>query len=154
MEITVLKKRSDLKANTSVSKYYLQFVHFIDLIREKQLSEPVVQSINTHIDKINAIEDSDKKLKAELRKNQNELLKLLIKENNLVTKNYYRNTWMMIGMGAIGVPIGTSFGVLTKNMGLIAIGLPFGMIVGLLVGLKLDRKAAHAGNQLDIEIKY
>ena len=32
-------------------------------------------------------------------------------------------------------------------MGLITIGLPFGMIVGLLVGLKLDRKA-HAGNQL------
>jgi drug/metabolite transporter (DMT)-like permease len=71
-----------------------------------------------------------------------------------VTKNHYRNTWLALGMGVFGIPLGVTFGVSLGNMGLLGIGLPIGIVVGLAVGSVLDKKAFEAGRQLDLEIKY
>jgi hypothetical protein len=38
-------------------------------------------------------------------------------------------------------------------MGLLAIGLPIGMGIGIAVGTSMDKKAMNEGRQLDIEIK-
>ena len=75
------------------------------------------------------------------------------KELKIVTKNYYRNLWMVLGMSAFGLPLGVAFGLSLGNIGLLAIGLPIGMAIGTLVGSKLDKKALESGKQLDIELK-
>jgi hypothetical protein len=41
-----------------------------------------------------------------------------------------------------------------SNLGLLALGLPLVMGVGVAVGLKMDKKAFKKGRQLHLEIKY
>jgi hypothetical protein len=154
MTIKKLVKRSELKSESKTEQYFNQLNNFLNLISEKDLSITVVENTNSQIDRINNIEDNDKLLKKALRKVQNELLRLIVKEDKLVTINYYRNTWMMLGMGAIGVPLGTAFGLANNNMGLIGIGLPIGMAIGIAIGVNQDKKAKKYGNQIDIEIKF
>ena len=49
----------------------------------------------------------------------------------------------------LGVFVGLSFG----NMGMIGLGFPIGMAVGIGVGSKMDKKAFTEGRQLDFEMK-
>jgi hypothetical protein len=49
----------------------------------------------------------------------------------------------------LGVAVGLSLG----NMGMIGLGFPIGMAVGIGVGSKMDKKAFEEGRQLDLEIK-
>lgn len=57
-------------------------------------------------------------------------------------------------MAAFGVPLGVALGLILDNMGLIGIGLPIGMLIGLAVGAHMDKKALDEGRQIDFEIKY
>ena len=57
-------------------------------------------------------------------------------------------------MTAFGLPIGVVFGLLMKNMGLMAIGLPIGLGVGAAVGSSMDKKALQEGRQIDVEMKF
>ncbi len=57
-------------------------------------------------------------------------------------------------MAAFGLPLGLTFGTSMGNMGLLGLGLPIGMVIGLVLGTAMDKKAAEAGKQLDLEIKY
>ena len=108
MELKNLINRIDLTSKSKLEKYHNQFTHFIDLLRTRNLNETTISEINKQIDLLNSLDSKDKSLKSQYRKSQGNLLRLLTKEHNLVTQNYYRNTWMMIGIGAIGVPIGTA----------------------------------------------
>ena len=56
-------------------------------------------------------------------------------------------------MTAFGLPIGITFGMLMNNMGLLAIGLPIGMGIGIAAGSGMDKKAREEGRQLNIELK-
>ena len=60
---------------------------------------------------------------------------------------------MVLGMSAIGLPIGSAFGLLIGNIGLLGLGLPIGMVIGLLIGYRMDKKAQAEGRQLNIELK-
>lgn len=153
MELLRVKERAEIDNKSKVSLYINQMNLFLDLVQEKNIIKETISRFNIKIEELNSIK-SESELKKKLRKTQGLLLQILTKEHKLVTQNFYRNTWMMVGMGAIGVPIGTAMGLGTKNMGLIGIGLPIGMAIGVVVGLKLDKKAKENGNQLEIEIKY
>ncbi len=76
------------------------------------------------------------------------------KELKIVPRNYYRTTWMVIGMAAFGIPMGAAFGASLGNMAFIGIGLPIGMAIGISVGMGMDKKALKEGRQLDLEIKH
>lgn len=154
MELKRLNDRPEVKANSKTAAYILQMNNFLDLLKDKKINKEVISRFNEKLDRLNNVQGDEKRLKKELRKTQSEMLQILMKEEKLVCKSYYRNTWMMLGMGAIGVPIGTAIGVSSGNMGLIGMGLPLGMAIGVVAGLRLDKKAKDNGNQLDIEIKY
>ncbi|MFW5708571.1 MAG: hypothetical protein ACOC12_11640, partial [Bacteroidota bacterium] len=83
---------------------------------------------------------------------QANIFSFLEKELKLVPANYYRNTWLAIGMAAFGLPIGAAFGILTGNIALIGIGLPIGLAVGMALGSEMDKKAAEEGRQLDLSV--
>ena len=151
MMIIELKQRNEIE-NKRFSKAYTLFGKLLEQLRKKQLPDHIVHYINADIETLNAIKDADKELKKQLIRKQNKLLELLEKELKLVTKNSYRNKWMVLGM-TFGIPFGAIFGTALGNMAFLGIGLPIGMAIGLAIGGEMDKKAAKEGRQLDIEIE-
>lgn len=154
MEIKELIKRPNIEQNKKLHSAYTQFDSLITELREKELNEKIVNSINNGIDQINVGSESEKKLRKQIRKTQSNILKLLEKELKLVSKNHYRNTWLAIGMAVYGIPLGLVFGASMGNMGLLGIGLPIGMAIGLAIGSGMDKKAFDTGRQLDFEANF
>ena len=154
MNIIELKQRETILENSKLNNAYVQLDELIKELTKKDLSQTMVEGINARIVALNSVSDSEKELKKATKDTQSEILKILEKQLKVVPKNYYRNIWMALGMGAFGVPLGVAFGMSIGNMGMMAIGIPIGMAVGLGVGMSMDKKAFEEGRQLDIEIKY
>ncbi len=152
MEIQTLNKRPDLDQNKKLKERYAQFENLLNELKKRDLSDELIGAINDQIEEVNAIKNSDRTLKRQLRKAQLQILKKVEKALKLVVKNHYRNMWLGVGM-ALGVAIGSAIGTGTGNMGLFALGLPLGMAIGIAYGTSLDKKAQEEGKQLDIELK-
>ena len=140
--------------NSSENPAYAQLGALLQELEKKTLSDEVVRSINQDIEELNATSASGSSLEKLAKQQQTNIVKLVEKHHKIVPKNYYRNIWLAVGMSAIGLPIGTLFGLLMGNMALLAIGLPIGMGIGVVVGTNMDKKAAAEGRQLDIELKH
>lgn len=154
MKITALKNRPGIEANKKLSNLFSQFGELLKELRQKNLPTPMLETLNREIRYLNTLDNSTPNLRMEVTKIQTRLIRLLEKEIKLVPKNYYRNIWLTLGMGAFGLPIGVALGALLQNMGLLGIGLPIGMGIGIAFGLSKDKKAFEEGRQLDIALKY
>lgn len=130
-----------------------QFVKLIQEIDKQKLPDDSIEFINDKIKVLNSISATDKSYRELLRKTQSEVLKMLEKQHKIVSKNHYLNKWLLVGMNAVGLPIGAALGISLNNIALLGIGLPIGMIYGYFVGKRLDKKAQTEGRQLDIELK-
>ena len=153
MDIKQLNPRPAIKGNPKLEAAYGQLDRLLSEIRKRKLSDEVIQAINTAIEELNAIPDSDNKLKAKIKKTQDQVVKVLENKHKFVAKNHYRNLWMILGMSAFGLPFGVALGTSLGNMAFLGIGLPIGMAVGLAVGAQMDKKAKEEGRQLDLELK-
>lgn len=130
-----------------------QFVKLIQEIDKQKLPDDSIEFINDKIKVLNSISATDKSYRELLRKTQSEVLKMLEKQHKIVSKNHYLNKWLLVGMNAVGLPIGAALGISLNNIALLGIGLPIGMIYGYFVGKRFDKKAQTEGRQLDIELK-
>ena len=144
-------QRPELSGKTKDS--YNQFERLILEIRKKKLPEEIAFVINRHITQLNSVEDTGKKLRNEIRKEQSKIVGLLAQKLKIVPINYFRKTWFVLGMTVFGIPIGAAFGLSLNNMALLGIGLPIGMSIGLAIGARMDNKAKEEGRQVDIELK-
>jgi hypothetical protein len=135
----------------SLKKQIQKFLQLINELKDIEISESILSTINEEIEKVNQAE-SKKLLTAQLAKSYRNILKIAEKELNLVAKNHYRNMWMAIGMSAFGIPLGVVFGASLNNYGFIGIGLPIGFALGIAIGSKKDKEAQEQGRQLNIEI--
>jgi hypothetical protein len=149
--IAAPKQRTQLPEKTQ--KYYDQVQHLILEIRKRKLPGDLVTVINNRIEALNQLSDTDKALKSEIQKTQSKIVGLLAEKLKIVPINYYRNTWFVLGMTVLGLPMGTALGLSLGNMGLLGLGLPVGMFIGLAMGTRMDKKAEEEGRQLNIEIK-
>jgi len=154
MEINKLRKREDLGTDTKARKAYAKFEKLLDLLSSRELPDQVVTSVNHDVDELNAISNSEKELRKQLKKKQAGIISLLEKETKLVPKNHYQATWMAIGMAAFGIPFGAAFGLALDNMAFLGIGLPIGLAIGLAIGAGMDKKALEEGRQFDFEVEY
>ena len=136
-----------------LDKRIATFQKLVESLNEKEIKDNIATEINVIIDSLNASSTDEKAFRKQLYKTQTKIIALLKKELKIVPKNHYRNVWMGVGMAAFGVPVGVSYGVVTDNMGLLAVGIPIGMVIGMAVGAGLDKKAKQEGKQLDIEIE-
>lgn len=153
MKINLLKERPQLDLESKSGKAYAKFGKLLEELSKRDLSDNIATSINQTIAKINAVDVEGKALWNTIRKEQSRLLKQIEKEMKLVPKGYYRQVWLAVGMAAFGLPLGTVYGLLFKNMAFIGMGLPIGLAIGMAVGDAMDKKAAKEGRQLDIELK-
>lgn len=154
MNLLELHKKENLTENIKLSKVYIQLEELLKELNKKKLSPQVVEHINLEIKELNTSSLTDSRLLKFAKEKRTKIIRLLEKEHKIVPKNYYRNLWLVLGMSAFGLPLGVVFGLMTSNMGLLAIGLPIGMAIGIAVGTKMDNKAQEEGRQLQIEISY
>lgn len=153
MTIHQLTPPSDLEEHPKLGRAYHQMSQLLAELRTRELSPEVINSIHTEVKAINAETGSEKAQRAQLRKSQSRILKLIEKELKLVPKNHYRNLWTALGMSVFGLPLGVAFGASLGNMAFLGFGLPIGLAIGMAVGTHMDKKAAEEGRQLDIELK-
>lgn len=153
MELKELIKRPEIAQNKKLTNAFNQLEKLLIELKKKELPNNIINTINSEIDQVNSVSQSEKELKKQLVKAQNAILKLVEKELKYVSKNHYRNLWLVLGMAVFGVPFGAAFGASTGNMGLLGIGLPLGMVIGMALGANMDKKAQKEGRQLDLEIK-
>jgi hypothetical protein len=147
--IQELKSRTNFQ-NPKLTKCYAKFAALIDELRNRELSENVVNQINTELTLINQSHD-EKELKKLVYKKQYKIIKLIEKEHKIVPKGYYRNLWLALGMSAFGVPLGVAFGAALGNMAFLGMGLPIGMVIGIAIGTQKDNEAAKNGKQLNFQ---
>jgi len=152
MELKELKQRNTEHDKQLVIAYE-QFNKMLTALQKEDITQEIVIFINTKVEAINSMKNSDKELKKELKKAQSCILNKVEKELKLVPKHHYRSTWLALGMAAFGIPLGLIFGVSLGNMGFLGIGLPIGMVIGMSVGTAMDKKALEEGRQLDLELK-
>ena len=150
MELKSINPRADIAQNKKAYKSFSQFMGFLEVLKQQDLTDVVIEKLNTEIDKINSA--TLKKLNTQIKRSQIKILQIIEKEQKLVPKNYYKKTWLALGMSAFGIPIGVAFGFALDNMAFLAIGLPIGLALGMAVGAQLDKKAEKEGRQMNIEM--
>lgn len=152
MKLKTLSQRPDIKSNDKLDRAYTQFGQLIQELADKKLPDEVLITINKDIEEINSSVETGKDLGDKIKKKQSRILKLLERELKLVPRNHYRNTWLVIGMAAFGIPLGVAFGTTLGNMGFLGIGIPIGLAIGIAVGTGMDKEAIKQGRQLDLEL--
>jgi len=154
MNITILNKRDNIYQNKRSNKKIQQFQKLLNELRNIELSTDIVKAINRDIDSLNSVSKINSVFFKQLKKRQTKILKRIEKEYKLVAINHYRNIWLAVGVGVIGVPVGIVVGMIIGNMAFIGMGMPVGFGFGIVIGTLLDQKAKENGKQLNVEIKY
>lgn len=154
MSLNTLKDRPEISGEVKLDRLYAQFKQLLGEIAKKEISQSVLNQINTEIEEVNHSVLTGTHLARLVKRKQTNILKILEKEHKITPKNHYRTLWMVLGMSGIGMPIGAAIGSAVGNIGLLAVGMPIGMAIGLILGANMDKKALAAGRQMDIEIKY
>ena len=150
MDITELK-RADSSSKKLLKKTDV-FVKLLEELQKREIPSVVLDVINVEIEKVNSFYDSDKLYTKTLAKSQTNILKLIEKELELFVKKHHQKKWTAVGV-ALGIAFGSAFGASQNNMGLMALGLPIGMAVGITIGKQKDDEVLKHGKQLDIEIE-
>nr|WP_320118974.1 hypothetical protein [uncultured Marinifilum sp.] len=151
MKINQLNKRQSLEQIAKWQKVLVTFEKLLDELRTREIPDRIIESVNAKIDLFNAFSGSDSQYILNLKAEKKQILKLVEKELNMVTKNHYQNQWMAVGMCVFGIPFGFVFSQSFDSLAYIGMGLPFGMLLGIGIGEYKDRKAKEKGLQLDIE---
>lgn len=152
MKIEPLTLKTELHSKTLTRKID-SFDRLLKEMEKEELPSHIINMTNEEVTKINSFKWTEKDLSKKIYHAQNKITKQLEKELKLVTKNHYRNLWMVLGMSAFGLPLGVAFGVSLGQMSLLAIGLPIGMGVGIAVGSYMDKKAKEEGRQMDVDLR-
>jgi hypothetical protein len=154
MNIIEPKERSDISEDVKLSRIYIQFQKLIKELKERELPDKFIETVNKEIEDLNSTSLIGKELRKLTKQKQTKILSLLEKELKIVPKNHYRAIWLGLGMSVFGLPIGVAYGFLIGNMGLLGTGVCIGMCIGMLLGSRMDKKALREGRQLGVEIKY
>ncbi len=147
-------EENNLSKEIKVDNIYIQLNQLIEELNKKEIPDSVIEKVNQQISEINQAIISNQKWKKVAKKRQYQIVKLIEKELKIAPKNHYRNMWLAIGIGGIGVPIGVAIGSGLGNLAFLGLGIPIGLAVGISVGTSMDKKAFEEGRQLDVEIKY
>jgi hypothetical protein len=154
MVINNLNIQKSFTENPKLQNYIDQLGSLLQELNTRDIIPEVAKLINSEIDEINAVDHTNKNLKKLLKKKTTTIIRILERKLKIIPKNYYRNLYMIIGMGAFGVSFGVAFGIAIGNMAFLGIGIPIGLALGIGIGTAMDQKALKEGRQLVTEIKY
>jgi hypothetical protein len=146
MNISPLNQRNSIFNNLKEKNNYDQLQQLLTAVAEKDIPDSMIEKINLVINSLNNIEEGNTRFQKMIKKAEADILKLLEKELKMVPINHYKKLWMVLGMSAFGNSVG--------NLGLLGLGFPIGMGIGIFVGISQDKKAIDEGRQLAFEAKY
>ena len=133
----------------NANKKSIQLEALLEILAQKNLEDTLVKAINQELENLNV--HSEKTLLKQLKKTQAVILKRIEKDEQLVTKHHFRNTWMAYGM-LTGSVLGSVLGMRANNMSLLGLWLPLGMVFGMAIGIEKDKRAKALGKQLDLDL--
>jgi len=143
-----ISAENDLKLRTAINN----FTVLIDEIKVKAIPEEVCYKINSQIDFMNTLVNSDEsKIKKKLEITYHKILLILRRDLGIVPENYYRNLYLALGMSVFGLPIGALIAFLSGNYSFLAIGMLFGLSIGVLVGAKKDKIADEENKVIKVQ---
>ncbi|MFZ0490494.1 MAG: hypothetical protein WBV11_02910 [Salegentibacter sp.] len=156
MEIKELRGKKNIPRKKDQYAYFY-FDQYLQELQKQDLPEEILERINPDIDRINKIPSTERSLAHEIKRCQKRIVKLIEQELEIVPKNYYQKLWLVYGMAFFGFPIGLVITSMIGNFGLLSFGLGTGMALGLVTGItigkRLDKKAFEEGRQLDAELR-
>lgn len=150
MKLTKLNWELESVSDTNTTKQLVKMHGLLDDLAERELTDEVVNLLNTEIEKLN--ETTLKDLGKALTKSYRMCTKVLYEKLRLVPIAYYQSLWMSLGMAAFGIPLGVAFSASLNNYAYIGIGLPIGLVLGLAVGRKKDKDAKKERLQLNVNM--
>ncbi len=145
--INLLEQSSDTQPKSGIKKLLSQLAKIFSQLKDRKID---YKGIEDFANDLQTTLDSNPVSQSRLSHIKTKLTMHLKKEHGLVTKGYYQNLWMVLGMTIFGVPFGLMFGLALDNFAFFGIGLPIGMPIGMAVGMTQDKKAASEGKVLDI----
>ncbi|CAM1349622.1 hypothetical protein [Tenacibaculum insulae] len=143
----ILFENLSVKAsNKSEIRIYEKFLHILSKLKERTFSEEEIKSIENKLANLK-LASNPQNTKKHFKRALTEFEKYLKETFSLISKGYYRNRYM-----GLGLSFGILFGVailsnLEHSLG-ISIGLIGGMFVGLIMGNQKDAEAKSAGKIL------
>ena len=130
-------------SNKSEIKVYQKFIRILSSLEERDLSEFELKAIETELTKLDLVSNTAHN-KLFYKKALAQFEKYLMNTFSLVTKGYYTQNGIALGM-TFGLLVGLVFlSSLERSMG-IALGMSLGMFIGLIIGRNLDTQALSAG---------
>jgi membrane protein insertase Oxa1/YidC/SpoIIIJ len=149
--IISLQKTETIDSNKRFARDFYSFQSLIDALNKKDIPADLTTSINQIIIFINSMHASDKIVIRRIEEGKNKILEMVERRLGLVRKKQYHNYWITMGVTLYGLPVGVVLYFLSGNLAFIIPGLPIGMLIGIWVGNRKDRKAETNGKQLEIE---
>ena len=122
---------SDSSNNKSERNIYNTFIGILTDLRNRNLSEIQLASIEDKLDLLN-LNASPENKKRYYNKKLAEFKKYLKEQFSLISDGYYT---------AVGTALGVAFGAAFGSMFGMGIGITFGMLIGIIVGANMDAKA-------------
>lgn len=154
MELIELKEVKTSSKQNSLYKTYLEYSYLLDEIKEIQLPEPIIRSINRDIEQINYTSRSGGRLRRLIKQKINKVIKILNREVNVVPKRYYSGQWTLVGLLVLLVlnPVFILFDF--SNQGYFGFLTLLAALGCFFYGRSLDKKAEAEGRQLKTEITF
>jgi len=129
---------SETDKNSEI-RVYERFIGILSDLKNRDLTEKQLQSIEKELDTLNLNVSSENR-KKHFKEKLNLFIKYLKEKFSLISEGYYT---------AIGISLGMSFGVaFGAAFNNVSYGLIFGMLIGLIVGAAMDSKAKKEGKVL------
>lgn len=122
--MTETNKKSEIKV-------YENFIGILSDLKNRDLSEEQLESMEEQLDFLNLESNPENKRKYYNRK-LNEFKKYLKESLSLISEGYYTGIGIALGV-AFGAAFGTVFGL--------SVGIAFGMMLGLAIGAVKDSEA-------------
>lgn len=140
---------SDPKVQKLVSK----LITVIEELNKKEIPNDTIHVVNERLDALLNIAPQNNGYTKTVRSTIHQILETVREKHQIITKNYYRNYWMPLGMCVFGTPIGTCVGLMADNMALMGTMLPIGLVLGMVYGSYLDKQAIAANRVINLEIE-
>lgn len=152
MELIKLKEVETSSKQNALYKTYLEYNHLLSEIKDFQLPDPIIRSINRDIEQLNYTSRSGGRKRRLIKQKINKVTKILRREVNIVPKRYHQSQWTMVGLLLllIFIPIFIIYDI--SNSGLFALLIMLVALGCFFYGRSLDKKAKQEGRQLKINI--
>ncbi len=145
MELPELEVKENDQLKKKEQKAFDQFNELISALNDKELDEGMIEHIKGNMSNIRSELTFNT-----IKKEESKILDYVKREKGYVAQNNYMTLWIALGMSAIGVPIGVVIGLALDQLGFMGIGIGGGLAIGVAIGSAKDKKAKEQGKQLPI----